>query len=662
MPTRRLFEPDDSVIIEIDDKKRKGTIAEYDAKGRKVIVKYDGNKKIEDAWISTKHVTRVDKNGKPVQKARSRSTSRGRTPAAKKNKSPARSSSRTRSSSRGRKPKANSADFSSADEAALNDPTPVKIRKSPARKKATKTPAKAKTFLKDAQFSADDEPEKSTPAKKGKSKNQVAIEKNSKDTTAAEPAAKACKYNFLKINLCGFCPVKSICCCWKQMVDFAFSMFNMFMLICKLTLNNLPMVLTWYVANASIFFLMDKKNVRLNHFHKDNFQLPAFPYNFDFIMNIKLMSCDFNVWKANFMSVWNVVEFPVYLMLCFKKIDYLQNYFGGFKMIVGSSPRVSTKVNLRKVWLTQILFCGFVIYFDSILSVIDQYFPTILANPITPYFRQVCLWLNGKFYNILTAVFLNSKKYYFSLILLAAFQAYSDHDFDVTTKFQDWFLNADSSTNLKTRFVYTYGFEMASHLAFLVLAVKNPTNKWLWLLVNTNFVQGFLATRSTESPNDGQSAEATTIRRFYQGTLISGFWFYFMQIYKLFTVMSFWRFINKTKTMTSCQYQLYAFAVVLMISNILKFQAGANYPSEKRFGIHGKIRNAGRLAEILYVASLVLLCDFKFGNAPLVMLALYTFMQILDIKIAEACALQKSRTKWAAYHTKVPFRFIPKVW
>ena len=132
---------------------------------------------------------------KPIAtpRSRSRSGSRGRTPA-KKSNSPARSASRTRSSSRSRKPKANSAEFSSADEAALAEPTPVKVRKSPARKKATKTPAKAKAPAKDAQFSADDEPDHSTPAKGkgGKSKNQIAIEKNSKDV-AEKPAAAAKK-------------------------------------------------------------------------------------------------------------------------------------------------------------------------------------------------------------------------------------------------------------------------------------------------------------------------------------------------------------------------------------------------------------------------------------------------------------------------------------
>ena len=368
MPTRRLFEVDDSVVIEINDKKRKATIAEYDAKGRKVIVKYDGNKKIEDSWISTKHVTRVDAKGKPIAtpRSRSRSGSRGRTPA-KKSNSPARSASRTRSSSRSRKPKANSAEFSSADEAALAEPTPVKVRKSPARKKATKTPAKAKAPAKDAQFSADDEPDHSTPAKaKGKSKNQIAIEKNSKDVETKPAAAKKqedCPYNFLKLNLCGFCPGMFVCDLWKKLVCFAFWMFNMLVMIGKLTINNLPMVLAWYIANASIFFLMDKKNVRLAHFHKDNFQLPSFPFNFDFIMNMKLMSYDIHVWKANVLMLWNVLEYPFYLyFLCMGKIDVLQNYFNGAKMIVGNSPRVYSKVNLRKVWLSQILIAGFIMW------------------------------------------------------------------------------------------------------------------------------------------------------------------------------------------------------------------------------------------------------------------------------------------------------------
>ena len=75
------------------------------------------------------------------------------------------------------------------------------------------------------------------------------------------------------------------------------------------------------------------------------------------------------------------------------------------------------------------------------------------------------------------------------------------------------------------------------------------------------------STRSSES-HDGQTIEANTLKRHYQGTLVSGFWFYFMQIYKMFTVMSFWRFINKTKTMTNCQCQLYFFGAAFLASHI----------------------------------------------------------------------------------------------
>ena len=64
------------------------------------------------------------------------------------------------------------------------------------------------------------------------------------------------------------------------------------------------------------------------------------------------------------------------------------------------------------------------------------------------------------------------------------------------------------------------------------------------------------------------NTEDNSIKRHYQSTLISGFWFYYCHIFKLFTIMSFWRFINKPKNMTDSPYQLGAFVFLLLGANI----------------------------------------------------------------------------------------------
>lgn len=303
----------------------------------------------------------------------------------------------------------------------------------------------------------------------------------------------------------------------------------------------------------------------------------------------------------------------------------------------------------------------FVMYYSNIMSFLDSKFPEILVNPITPYFRSAFTFVVGQLYAALTSIFLNSKSFYFSLVLLASFKSYHDHEFDLAKNWKSWFLNDEMSTSFTSRFNVSFGLEMFSQIAYLVLAVKNPNNKYLWLLVNLNFIQGYLATRSTDI-REGHSAEGISVRRHYQGTMVSGFWFYYYNIYKLFTVMSFWRFINKPKNMTDCPYQLGAFVVLILGSGILKYFSNINFPSEKRFGIHGKIRNAERLSEILHVMALLCLCNFSFGNAPLVTSAVYFLFQILDLHIAEECAINRSPSKWKTYFSKVSYRIVPKVY
>lgn len=131
-------------------------------------------------------------------------------------------------------------------------------------------------------------------------------------------------------------------------------------------------------------------------------------------------------------------------------------------------------------------------YFSDIMTYLDSKFPEILINPVTPYIRSFITLINEQLYNALTSIFLNSKSFYFSLVLLATFKAYHDFDFELGTSWKSWFLNNEMTTSLTTRFNVSFGLEMFLQIAYLVLAVKNPNNKYLWLLVNANFVQGFL--------------------------------------------------------------------------------------------------------------------------------------------------------------------------
>lgn len=626
------------------------------------------------------------------------------------------------------------ADFSSADEEAFEGGTPIKQtangpekvsnargrgRPSTKANKSAPTRSQAKDTsspqLKDPEFSADDEPEENSNSNNDFVNNLIEKNSQSKTTTpsnSSDAASKsastssaeklptassnssscslAClKSCFLNLGNCqvsaclskSCCKIASgACCTGKAAFNLFFTIFNFLIASLKIIAINLPMVLTWYMSNVLILFLIDKKNVRLSQFSRENFALPDVGEYLK--MNWQWTSLDADVWILNLTSLWSILKMPLFMATAFQTISYLKDsVFPGYKLIIGSSPRISTKTNLRKVWLTYMVSSLLIIYLANILDFFEDKFvsnfsskfelPAVLSflgyitEPISkflPILKSLILTGNDHLYSALTAIFLSSKSFYFSLILLATIKSYHDYDFEFGRKWQSWFLNDEVSTSFTSRFNVSFGFEMFSQIAYLVLAVKNPSNKYLWLLVNANFIQGFLATRSVEMKSDGQTAEGLSVRRHYQGTLISGFWFYYYHIFKLFTIMSFWRFINKPKTMTSNPYQLGAFVVLLVSSHILKYFASRDFPSEKRFGIHGKIRNSERLSEIVHVASLLCLCNFKFGNAPIVISCLYLLFQILDLHIAEECALNRSQSKWKTYFNKVGYRFIPKVY
>lgn len=189
------------------------------------------------------------------------------------------------------------------------------------------------------------------------------------------------------------------------------------------------MVLTYYVTNMIVLFLIDKKNVKLSQFYPENFVLPTLPDNP--FLKLDLLSLDLAVQQANLMTLVCFLKYPVVMLLAFHSITQLQNFYDGYKIVVGANPRKTTVCNLRKVWLTYMLVTAFVMYFESFLPYVDQYFPEVLTNPVTPYFRNGLLYVNSQLYEALTCIFLNSKKFYFTLILLATFKAYQDFNFDL---------------------------------------------------------------------------------------------------------------------------------------------------------------------------------------------------------------------------------------
>merc|ERR1712151_954831 len=155
--------------------------------------------------------------------------------------------------------------------------------------------------------------------------------------------------------------------------------------------------------------------------------------------------------------------------------------------------------------------------------------------------------------------------------------------------------------------------------------------------------------------------EEAAVRRYHLTGNVSGWWFYLTSFMKVACYTNVWRFISKPERITTCKYGIALFAVLQLGSFALQFLSNKDWPSEKKNGIHGKIRQAERLADVANLASLTALCDCGFGNVPFWVLGLYAVHTVLDVILQEEAQVAKSRTKWESYYKNVPFKFIPKV-
>lgn len=626
---RRLYMEDDRVKVQLpkQDEPKFAVVSQYDTQTRKMMVKYEGEKELDQNWINIKYVERVDGEGNAIPKpARaSRSSSRGRdTSTSRASKKSV--ATRTRSKSRER---VSTAAFS-ADE---DDPVSVQAKvKSPKKKASTPTRSSArkavKDSLKDAEFSADEEEEAASQ------ELHEAAEANSNDTPQPAEEAKsnagceaACKF-FDNLAQCGVLAV-------------------------KLAINNLPMILCLLIACYTHLFINDKKNIRASSFYNPlSKSMPKFPEIPVERFSWTWLSTDIGVWRAQVLNLWTMLKFPVIISAKLYTITYLVEFFDGYKLIIGARPRVQTKVNLRKVWFTMTALSAFVIYYEQMLPYFDMLVP--IANPVTPLVKHYFGMAHGFAYDVLCMVFRSSMKFYFYMLVLAFFKSYHDFEFDFATSWQTWFMNTEGSTSLSTRFLVSFGSELFLQTSFFVLAARNPTNMYLWVIFNTRLVQNYLSVRGEE--------EETAVRRHHANGSVSGWWFYLTSFLKLVCYTNIWRFISKPERLTTCKYGITAFAVLQLASFVLQFLANKDWPSDKRNGIHAHIRQAGRLADLLCLASMTALCDLKFGNAPYWILALYTVHTLVDVVLQEEAQVAKSRTKWEAYYKNVPFKFIPKVY
>lgn len=633
---RRLFQEDDRIRVSQPNKDaRTAIVAQYDTAARKLLVHYDNEKQIDKNWISTKHVDRIDAKGNVIPrptpaKSTDRSTSRGRSKSpTKKTSKKSTVSSRTRSKSRERMV---TAEFS-ADDSAANEPQAVTAKKSPKKRKTQSTPKRAASKIKkDAEFSADDEDENLS----------AAAEKASREPSAAPALVSLC------LNTC--------CNLAKTLFKLSYFYVTFFLNLMHVTfvlfLKNVPMILTFCASIYFFFFLVDKKNVRYQSLWPLKF--PSIPSNkLSSWSWLGMASWEFAAWKKNFFAVWSVVQFPLFFSCALHFITYLkEQVFPAYKITIGAKPRVSTMVNLKKVWMTLTALTALVLYMDKLTPYFDKLCP--VANPITPVIRSYFMLCHGYLYDGLCCVFRNTGKFYFYLLVLALFKSYDDFDFDFDLDWKTWFMNPADTTSLTTRFLCTFGSDMFLQTAFFVLAARNPSNVYLWVVFNSRFIQNYLSYRA--------ETEETSVRRHYTGTNLSGWYFYSTQIFKTFAFTNIWRFVSKIERVTSCKYGIAAFAGLQLLSFILSFSANRDYPSEKRNGIHGKIRHADRLADICALAAMTALCEFSFGNAPYVVLGLYVIVQVVDICWQEEAQKTKSKTKWESYFNKVPFKLIPKVY
>lgn len=686
---KRLFLDDDRVQVSLPNEQPKfAAVSNYDTQSRKMLVRYEGTKTVDKNWINIKYIERVDDKGKLIPRVtRSRTPSRGRSQSGsrkEKSKSPVKKSKtisgRTRSKSRERQP---TADFS-ADEAV--EPIKVKAKKptspkksvgrpkSPARtpkknttvvdsetpkpkrssekKKLPATPAVEKipaSPMKDAEFSADEE--EIVPVASAGDELAKAAEQNSKDVTeAVQPAPDSARLCGM-LGLCGAKAVSAaVCCAGQCIVSGVVAAFNFIVLILRLTLLNIPMIACFLLLNYSILFLVDKKNLRVSSFYPHP-KLPELPVE---RMSWTWLSNDKDVWLNNCLNIWSLMKFPAIMSAAIYAVQYLKDdCMGGYKIILNvGRKRINTPVNLRKVWLTVTLATGFVLYAESMMPYFDKLMP--FENPVTPIVKHYFLTTHSYAYDALCAVYRNTSKFYFYLLVLAFFKAYQDFDFDLDINWKSWFMNTEDTTSPQTRFLVNFCSELFIQTSFLVLATRNPTTMYLWIIFNTRFVLSWLATRG--------DTEELSVRRLFQGNNVSGFHFYTCAVFKVFCYTNMWRFISKPERLTTNPYRLAIFALCQGSGFLFSLLSTKDYPSDKRNGLHSVIRQTERLSEACQLGALVALSSPSFGTVPLFVGALYLLTTLLETAWQEEAQLVKSRSKWESYFNRVPHKFIPMVY
>jgi len=631
---RRLFMEDDRVKVSLPKLDAKfAKVSQYDTTTRKMQVKYEGDEEIDSNWINIKYVERVTEDGASIPKPsrNSRSSSRGRDGSKTVTKKTV--ASRTRSKSRERTPV--TAVFSADEDA--TEPVAIQAKvKSPKKKASTPTRSSARTAekesLKDAEFSADEEEVDAAGAAL-----EQAAEANSKEDSASvvEPESKSG----------GSCDAA---------VQFFDNLAQCSVMAVKMVLSNIPMIMCLLIAVYSHLFIVDKKNIRASSFYNPlSKSMPKFPEIPVERFSWTWLATDLAVWKSQVFNLWTMLKFPVIISAKLYTINYLkEQFFDGYKIVIGAKPRCSTKVNLRKVWLCLTAISAFIIYAEDMMPYFDKMMP--IENPVTPVLKGYFLIAHGHLYDVITMVFRSSTKFYFYLLVLAFFKSYHDFDFDFKTTWQQWFMNTEHTTAMNTRFVVGFGAEMFLQTSFFILAAKNPTNMFLWVIFNARLIQNYLSVRGEE--------EETAVRRFHMSGNVSGWWFYLTSFFRCACFTNIWRFISKAERVTTCKYGIAAFGVLQLASFVVTYMANKEWPSDKKNGIHAHIRQAAKLGDILCLASMTALCDFKFGNAPMWVLGLYVVHTLVDAVLQEEAQVAHSRTKWESYYKNVAYKFIPKVY
>lgn len=634
---RRLFMEDDRVKVSLPKLDAKfAKVSQYDTQTRKMQVKYEGDEEIDLNWINIKYVERVTENGESIPKPsrNSRSSSRGRDNSKTVTKKTV--ASRTRSKSRERTPV--TAAFSADEDA--TEPVAVQAKvKSPKKKASTPTRSSARTAekesLKDSEFSADEEEEVAIDA--AGAALEKAAEANSKEDSPSVVEAES----------------KSGASC-DAAVQFFDNLAQCSVMAVKMVLSNIPMIMCLLIAVYSHLFIVDKKNIRASSFYNPlSKSMPKFPEIPVERFSWTWLATDLAVWKSQILNLWTMLKFPVIISAKLYTINYLkEQFFDGYKIVIGSKPRCSTKVNLRKVWMCLTAISAFIIYAEDMMPYFEKMVP--IENPVTPVLKGYFLIAHGYLYDVITMVFRSSTKFYFYMLVLAFFKSYHDFDFDFNTTWQQWFMNTEHTTALNTRFVVGFGAEMFLQTSFFILAAKNPTNMFLWVIFNARLIQNYLSVRGEE--------EETAVRRFHMSGNVSGWWFYLTSFFRCACFTNIWRFISKSERVTTCKYGIGAFCVLQLASFVVTFMANKEWPSCKKTGIHAHIRQAARLGDILCLASMTALCDLKFGNAPMWVLGLYVVHTLVDAVLQEEAQVAHSRTKWETYYKNVAYKFIPKVY